>query len=179
MSNWSIDPSHTVAHFAAKHMMITTVHGQFNKISGVIHFDPKDMTKASAAVEIDASSIWTGVEKRDSHLSSQDFLYVEKYPTISFKSTGVEVVGINCFKLHGEITIHGITRPTILNAEFFGPNYYEDDEGSYTSIGFTATTCLNREDFGMTWNNFFGKGSFMVGKHLDITLEVEADLVSG
>jgi polyisoprenoid-binding protein YceI len=103
---------------------------------------------------------------------------VEKYPTISFKSTKVEVAGINSMKLHGEITIHGITRPILLNAEFFGPNHYEDEEGSYTSIGFTATTHLNREDFGMTWNNLFGDGNFMVGKHLDITLNVEVDLAS-
>ena len=159
-------------------MMITDVHGQFNKISGIIYFDPKDLVNTSLEVEIDAASIWTGVEPRDNHLRSADFLDVGKYPTISFKSTSIQVAGINSLKVYGEITIHGITKPILLNADFFGPNYYEDEEGSYTSIGFSAKTHLNREDFGMTWNNNFGNGNFMVGKHINITLNVEADLAS-
>jgi polyisoprenoid-binding protein YceI len=171
-----MEPEHTVAHLTARHMMITDVHGQFNKIQGIIYFDPKDIASTSVEAEIDAASIWTGVEPRDKHLRSADFLDVEKYPTISFKSTKVEVAGINSLKLHGDITIHGVTRPILLNAEFFGPNHYEDEEGSYTSIGFAAKTHLNREDFGMTWNNFFGNSNFMVGKHIDITLNTEADL---
>ena len=178
MAKWIIEPEHTVAHFTTRHMMITDVHGQFNKISGVIYFDPNEMANASVEVEIDAASIWTGVEARDKHLRSADFLDVEKYPTIFFKSTKVEVTGINSLKLHGKITIHGITRPILLNAEFFGPNHYEDEEGSYDSIGVSATTNLNREDFGMTWNNLFGNGNFMVGKHINITLNVEADLAT-
>jgi len=101
---------------------------------------------------------------------------VEKYPTISFKSTSVEISGISSLKIHGEIAIHGITRPILLDANFLGPNHYEDEEGSYTSIGFSATTHINREDFGMTWNNNFGNENFMVGKHLNITLNSEADL---
>jgi polyisoprenoid-binding protein YceI len=178
VAKWIIEPEHTVAHFTARHMMITDVHGQFNKISGVIYFDPENIASTSVEVEIDAASIWTGVEQRDKHLRSADFLDVGKYPTISFKSTKVEVAGINSLKLHGEITIHGITKPILLNADFFGPNHYEDEEGSYTSLGATATTHINREDFGMTWNNYFGNGNFMVGKHLNITLNVEADLAS-
>jgi polyisoprenoid-binding protein YceI len=178
MAKWIIEPEHTVAHFTTRHMMITDVHGQFNKISGVIHFDPKDVASTSVEVEIESASIWTGVEPRDNHLRSADFLDVEKYPIISFKSTGVEVAGTNTLKVHGEITIRGITRPILLHAEFVGPNHYEDEEGSYTSIGFAATAHLNREDFGMKWNNVFGNGQFMVGKHLNITLNAEADLAS-
>ena len=142
MAKWIMEPEHTVAHLTARHMMITDVHGQFNKIKGIIYFDPKDMASTSIEAEIDAASIWTGVEPRDKHLRSADFLDVEKYPTISFKSTRIEVAGINTLKVHGEITIHGITRPILLNAEFFGPNHYEDEEGSYTSIGFTAKPIL-------------------------------------
>ena len=178
MAKWIIDPDHTVAHFTTRHMMITDVHGQFNKIAGVIHFNPEDISRASFVIEIDAAGIWTGVEQRDNHLRSADFLDIEKYPTISFKSKNLEVAGSNWFKVHGEITIHGITRPILLHAEFFGPNHYEDEDGSYTSIGFAGTTHLNREDFGMTWNNFFGNGHFMVGKHINISLNVEADLAS-
>jgi len=176
VAKWIVDPDHTVAHFTTRHMMITDVHGQFNKTSGIIYFDPKNMANTSLEVEIDAASIWTGVEARDNHLRSADFLDVEKYPTISFKSTSVEISGISSLKIHGEIAIHGITRPILLDADFLGPNHYEDEEGSYTSIGFSATTHINREDFGMTWNNNFGNENFMVGKHLNITLNSEADL---
>jgi polyisoprenoid-binding protein YceI len=176
VAKWIIESEHSVAHFTTRHMMITDVHGQFNKVSGVIYFDPRDMASASVEVEIDAASISTDLERRDNHLRSADFLDVEKYPKIYFKSTNVEVAGISTLKIHGEITLHGITRPILLNAEFFGPSHYEDEEGSYTSMGFTATTYLNREDLGMNWNNYFGDGNFMVGKHMNITLNLEADL---
>jgi polyisoprenoid-binding protein YceI len=176
VAKWIIEPEHTVAHFTVRHMMITDVHGQFNKISGVIYFDPTDMANTSLEVAIDAASIWTGVEPRDNHLRSADFLHVEKYPEILFKSTRVEIAGINSLKVYGEITIRDITRPILLHAEYFGPAHYEDEEGSYTSIGFSANAHLNREDFGMNWNNNFGGSNFMVGKHIDITLNAEADL---
>ena len=178
MSKWIIDPDHTVAHFTTRHMMVTDVHGQFNQISGIIHFDQEDLSNTALDVEIDASKLWTGVEARDNHLRSADFLNVEKFPTISFKSTKVEVAGISWLKIQGQVTIHGITKPILIHAEFFGPNDYKDEEGSYTSIGFTGTTHLNREYFGMVWNNFFGNGNFMVGKHINITLNAEADLDS-
>ena len=178
MAKWIMDPDHTVAHFTTRHMMITDVHGQFNKISGIIYFDPENLSSMLLEAEIDAASIWTGIERRDNHLRSEDFLDVEKYPTISFKSTGVELLGINSLKIHGEITIHGITKPILLDAYFLGPNHYEDEEGAYSTIGFSATTYLNREEFSMTWNNNFGNGHFMVGKHINITLNSEADLAS-
>ncbi|HVO68212.1 MAG TPA: YceI family protein [Syntrophales bacterium] len=178
MAKWIIDPDHTVAHFITRHMMIADVHSQFNKISGVVYFDPAYMSGTSVEIEIDAASIWTGVEPRDNHLRSADFFYVEKYPKIFFKSTGVEVSGINSMKIYGELTIRDITKPILLHAEYLGPVHYEDEEGSYTSIGFSANTYLNREDFGMYWNNNFGSGNFMVGKHIDITLNAEADLES-
>lgn len=178
MAKWIIDPNHTVAHFLARHMMITDVHGQFNDISGTIEFNQQDVAATSAEVEINAAGIWTGVERRDNHLRSPDFLNVEKYKTIFFKSTRTEMTGISTLKLHGTLTIRGITRPVILDTEFFGPNHYEDEEGVYDTIGFSATTSLNREDFDMTWNNYFGNNNFMVGKHINITLNAEADLAS-
>lgn len=178
MSKWIIEPEHTVAHFTVRHMMITDVHGQFNRISGEIMLDPEDLKGTSMLIEIDASSVFTGVEPRDNHLRSEDFLDVQNYPKITFKSAGVEVAGISSLKIYGELTIRDVTRPVLLHAEYFGPAKYEDETGSYTSMGFSASTHVNREDFGITWNNYFGAGNFMVGKHLDITLNIEADLAS-
>jgi polyisoprenoid-binding protein YceI len=176
MARWIFDSDHTVAHFTARHMMVTDVHGQFNKIKGFIDFDHQDMTKTVLEIEIEANSILTGVEPRDNHLRSADFLNVETYPRIYFQSTRTEIVGSNRFEVHGELTIRNVNRPLVLHAEYFGPTYYEDETGAYTTLGFSATTHLHREDFGMKWNNDFGGGNFMVGKHIDITLNAEADL---
>ncbi len=176
MARWLIDPDHTVAHFTTRHMMITIVHGQFNRFSGEILFDPADVPATSIQVEIDASSLWTGVEARDRHLRSPDFFDVEKFPVIRFKSTAVEVAASNVMKVHGELTIRDITRPILLHAAWFGPMQYQDETGSYTTMGFSATAYAKREDFGMTWNNHFGPGNFMVGKHIELALDAEADL---
>jgi polyisoprenoid-binding protein YceI len=175
MAKWIIDTDHTVAHFTARHMMINDVHGQFNNISGFINFDPSDMAGTSMDIEIDAASIFTGVEARDNHLRSSDFFDVEKYPHILFKSTEIEEVGSNMFKVHGSLTLHGVTKSVLLHAQYFGPTYFTDETGSYTTMGFAATAYLQREDFGMTWN-FKYPGGFTVGKHINITLNAEADL---
>ncbi len=176
MPRWLIDPDHTVAHFTARHMMITFVHGQFNGIAGEIDFDPEDLSATAVSVEIDASVLYTGVEARDRHIRSEDFLHVERYPSMFFRSTRAETAGSTLFKLHGDLTIRGVTRPVLLHAQCFGPNKYADETGDYTVMGFEAKTSINREDFGITWNNVFGKNQFMVGKHLDIVINAEADL---
>ena len=176
MPRWLIDSDHTVAHFTARHMMITFVHGQFNRISGVIDFDPADLSATAANVEIDTAVLYTGVEARDRHIRSEDFLHVERHPLMLFRSTRAETAGSTLFKLHGDLTIGGVTRPVLLHAECFGPNEYADETGAYTVMGFEAKTSINREDFGIVWNNVFGKNQFMVGKHLDIVIHVEADL---
>jgi polyisoprenoid-binding protein YceI len=176
MARWLFDPDHTVAHFTTRHMMITIVHGQFNRFSGEILFDPADIQATSLQVEIDASGLWTGVEARDRHLRSPDFFDVEKFPVIRFKSTGAEVVASNFMKVHGELTVRDVTRPILLHAAWFGPLQYQDETGSYTTMGFSATAAVNREDFGMKWNNDFGRERFMVGKHIELALDAEADL---
>ena len=176
MPRWMIDTDHTVAHFTARHMMITFVHGQLNHITGVIHCDPADLSATAATIEIDPAVIYTGVEARDRHLRSEDFLDVERHPVILFQSTRAETAGSNLFKLHGDLTIRGVSRPVLLHAECFGPNEYADETGAYTVMGFEARLSLNREDFGILWNNVFGNRQFMVGKHLDIVINVEADL---
>ncbi len=175
MAKWIIDTDHTVAHFSVRHMMINDVHGQFNKISGFINFDSSDIAGTSMEIEIDAGSIFTGVEPRDNHLRSSDFFDVEKYPHIFFKSTRVEEVGSNMLKVHGRLTLHGVEQPILLHAESFGPTCFTDETGSYTTMGFAATAYLQREDFGMTWNYKY-PGGFTVGKHIDITMNAEADL---
>jgi polyisoprenoid-binding protein YceI len=156
-------------------MMINDVHGQFNNISGFINFDPADIAVTCMAIEIDTASIFTGVEARDNHLRSSDFFEVEKYPRIFFKSTKIEEVGSNMLKVHGDLTIRGVEKPMLLHAEFFGPTHFTDETGLYTTMGFAASAYLQREDFGMTWNYKY-PGGFTVGRHVDITLNAEADL---
>ena len=175
MVKWIIDGDHTVAHFMVRHMMINDIHGQFNNISGVINFDMSDIASTSMEIKIDAASIFTGIEPRDNHLRSPDFFDVERYPHILFKTIKSEVAGSNHFKVHGEITLRGVVRPVLLHAEYFGPIYFTDETGFYTTMGFAATTYLQREDFGMTWNYEF-PGGFTVGKHINLILNAEADL---
>jgi polyisoprenoid-binding protein YceI len=175
MAQWVIDSDHTVAVFSIKHMMITDVHGQFNKVSGKIFFNPQDVAGTSVELSIDVSSIYTGIKKRDDHLRSQDFFDCEKYPYITFKSTKAEVTSINGCKVAGDITIHGVTRGVVLAMQYFGPIKSPFGE---TSMGFKATTAVNREDFGMNWNQAMENDGFMVGKEVQIFMEAETDLVA-
>jgi polyisoprenoid-binding protein YceI len=179
MAKWNIDPDHAVGEFTIGHMMVTPVHGQFNKVSGQINFDPIDPGNASVEVEIDVAGIYTGVERRDNHLRSPDFFDVEKFPTMSFKSTLIEVVGLNHCMVTGDLTIHGITKSVVFDVTFAGPSKFFDDElnETYTTFGFRATASINREDFDMKWNAPIEDGGFMVGKHADIVFNAEADLI--
>jgi polyisoprenoid-binding protein YceI len=174
MAKWTIDPDHSVAVFSIRHMMIANVHGHFNKIKGTIHFDPGDVIHSSVEVSIDASSICTGIKKRDDHLRSPDFLDVEKYPEILFKSTEVESTDGRRCKVKGDLTIHGVTQTVTLEVEYFGP--IKSPFGA-TSLGFSAKTRINREDFGITWNASM-EGGVVVGRDVEILLDVEADLVT-
>jgi polyisoprenoid-binding protein YceI len=175
MSKWVIDPDHSVAAFVVRHMMVTNVRGQFNKISGTILFDSTDLTKSSVETIIDVSGIYTGIKKRDEHLCSPDFFGVEIYPQIIFKSTKSEIAGENHYKINGDLTIRGITRSVTLDAVYCGP---EKSPFGETSIGFTAKTTINREDYGIIWNMALESGGVMVGKEVHIYLDIEADLTS-
>ncbi len=176
MAKWKIDPDHVSAGFAVHHMMVTIVHGLFTKVKGTILFDPTKPEDTSVEVEVDVASIYTGVERRDNHLRSSDFFDVGKYPQMLFKSTAVEVVGMNALKVVGDLTIHGITRSVVFDVTYVGPSHFIDDDKTYTTYGINATTCIQREDFGMTWNVGIEDGGFMVGKCVDITFSAEADL---
>jgi polyisoprenoid-binding protein YceI len=173
MAKWIIDPDHSVAAFVVRHMMVANVRGQFNSIGGTIHFDPADMVNAFVEIAIDASGIYTGIQKRDDHLRSPDFLDVQNYPQITFKSTHVEKAQGNRFRVTGDLSIRGISHPVTLDGEYHGP---EKSPYGETSMGFAATTRIDRGDYNMTWNVFLESGGVMVGKEVLIILDAEADL---
>ncbi|MBL1133987.1 MAG: polyisoprenoid-binding protein [Chloroflexi bacterium] len=174
MAKWNIDPAHTGINFSVRHMMVTTVRGSFQNFNGTIEFDPANPTAGSVEVTIDANSINTGASDRDNHLRSADFFDVANHPNITFKSTKVEVKGDNTGKIYGDLTIHGVTRPVVLDTEFLGEN---TNPWGAKVIGFNATTKINREDFGLTWNVALETGGVLVGKEIKIELDVEAALV--
>ncbi|RJQ20049.1 MAG: polyisoprenoid-binding protein [Nitrospiraceae bacterium] len=175
MAEWNIDPDHSVAAFAIRHMMVCDVHGQFNRITGKVRFDPADIPNTSINFEIDAAGIFTGIRKRDDHLRSNEFFHVEKYPKITFQSTRSEILAFNSCKMTGDLTIHGTTKPITAEVEFFGSVKSPFDE---TSMGFTAKTVINREDFGVAWNTPLENGGLMVGKDVRLFIDLEADLIA-
>lgn len=174
MAKWIIDPDHSVAAFAVRHMMVSNVRGQFNKLSGSIEFDPVDVARSWVEAEIDVEGIWTGIQKRDEHLRSPDFFDVAKYPKILLKSTKVENIGGNRFRLTGNLTMHGVTHSVTFEAKYWGP--VKGTEEGEICIGFSAATDIDREDYGITWNAaLLEKGGFVIGRGIKITLDLEAD----
>jgi len=176
MAKWLIDPDHSVAAFAIRHMMVANVRGQFNKLSGVVYFDPSDIENSSANAAIDVTGIYTGIQKRDDHLRSADFFDVATYPQITFKSNKTKNTGSKRFSLTGDLTIHGATKTVTLEVECSGPE--KSPYGGETTIGFSATTKINREDFGLTWNEPLESGGILVGKEVQIFIDIEADLTA-
>jgi len=174
MATWKFDPAHTTATFTARHMMVTTVHGRFAPPTGKLEFDPENPAAAYVEAEIDATTISTGVDQRDNHLRSADFLEVDKYPTITFKSTKIEVTGDDEGRVTGRLTIHGVTREVVLKVEYLGQvaSPFGDQRA-----GFSASTKINREDWGLTYNMAIEAGGVLVGKEIKIELDVEAILV--
>ena len=170
-ATWQIDPSHTSVEFSVKHMVVTTVKGLFSKVSGTIELDEADPTSSSVYAEIDAASIDTRWPDRDAHLRSADFLDVENYPTITFRSTRVERAGGDRFKLYGDLTIRGTTREVVLEAEFNGVG---QDPWGGTRAGFSASGKIDRRDWGMTWNGALEAGGLLVSDEVKISLDVEA-----
>ena len=171
MTQWRFDPVHTSADFAVRHMMVTTVRGSIKGVDGRIEFDEKNPAKSSVEVTLDASSIFTGETRRDDHLRSADFLEAAKYPKIHFKSTEVKVTGENTGKIKGDLTIRGVTRPVTLDVDFIGQ---ENSPFGDTRIGFEAHTKINREDWGLTWNQALETGGVLVGRDVKITIDAQA-----
>jgi polyisoprenoid-binding protein YceI len=169
---WHIDPAHTNVEFTVRHMMISNVKGQFQKTTGTITVDGNDPTSAKIDATIDASSIDTRVERRDADLKSPNFLDVAKYPTITFKSTKVEAAGPGNWKVTGDLTLHGVTKPVVLDVESSGKPIH--DPMGNTRAGASATTKIKRTDFGLTYNKVLESGGVMVGDEIAISIDVEA-----
>lgn len=168
---WEFDTTHSGIHFSVRHMVVAKVRGEFSSWKGDLKLDLDDLTASSVSVSIDAASIGTRDEKRDGHLRSPDFLDVEKYPTIDFKSKRVEKAGKDKLHVVGDLTIRGTTREVTLDAEFAGR---AKDPWGGERAGFSATTRIDRKDFGLTWNQVLEAGGILVGDDVDITIEVEA-----
>lgn len=166
---WALDPAHTVVGFAGRHLVAAKVRGTFKTFSGEITIgdSPAD---SSVAVTIDAGSIDTGVDDRDAHLRSPDFLDVEEHPTLEFVSTEVHHTG-ESFKVDGDLTIRGTTNPVTLDVAYLG--LVNDPWGNEKAM-FSAHTKIDREDWGLTWNAALEAGGFLVGKSVDIELEIQA-----
>ena len=171
-ASWNLDPAHTSVQFSVRHLMVSTVRGAFGKLSGTVQVEEKDLTRSKIQATIDAASIDTRVEKRDTHLKSPDFLDVARYPTIVFVSKKVEAGAPGHFKVIGDLTLHGVTREVSLDVE--GPTPEIKDPWGNTRAGAQATTTINRKDFGLTWNQVLETGGVAVGDEVTITIDVEA-----
>jgi polyisoprenoid-binding protein YceI len=166
---WAVDAAHTNVGFVARHLMVTKVRGHFTDVDGEVRIGetPED---SSVEVRIGTASIDSGQPDRDAHLRSPDFLDVEKYPALTFKSTKVEVTGDTTLKLHGDLTVMDVTKPVVLDVDYEGQS--QDPTGGIRS-GFSATTEIDREDWGLTWNVALETGGFLVSKKVKIELDVQ------
>jgi polyisoprenoid-binding protein YceI len=170
-STWQIDPNHSAAQFAVRHLAISTVRGAFTKVNGTIQLDDKDISKSSVEVTIDADSVDTRVPNRDKDLRSDHFFDVQKYPMITFKSTKVEQAEPGKLKVTGDLTIHGVTKPVVLDVE--GPTAAVKDPWGNQRAAANAATKINRQDFGVKWNATMDGGGLVVGDDVAITIDVE------
>lgn len=168
---WQIDNAHSEIGFKVRHMMISNVRGQFQSFRGSVDLDEANPANSAVEVEIDAASISTNQADRDAHLRSPDFLNAEEFPTITFKSTRVEQTGANEAKLHGDLTIHGVTKPVTLDVEYHGQ--HPSPLGPMISAGFSAETTINRKDWGLSWNVPIETGGVLVGEEIKIGIELE------
>jgi polyisoprenoid-binding protein YceI len=170
-TTWNLDPVHSVAEFKVKHMMISNVKGQFPKVTGKLTLDESDLMKSQVEATIEAASIETRDPQRNAHLKSADFLDVEKFPTLSFKSTGIRRVGEGELAVEGDLTIHGVARKVVFSVE--GPTPPAKDPWGNARIAVSATTKISRKDFGLTWNATLETGGILVGDEVTITLDVQ------
>src|SRR5580658_7727410 len=170
-TTWNIDPAHTVAEFKVKHMMIANVKGHFSRVSGVLIRDESGPANDRVEATIEAASVETRNEQRDGHLKSADFFHVEKFPTLRFKSTGIKVVSEEELSVEGDLTIRGVTRQVRFAVE--GPTPPAKDPWGNTRIGLSASTKINRKDFGLTWNAALETGGILVGDDITITLDAQ------
>ncbi len=168
---WKLDPAHSHAEFKVKHMMISNVKGSFNGLSGTLTEHATDATLSSVDASIDVATVNTGDAQRDAHLKSGDFFDAEKYPTMTFKSTSVKPNGDGGYNVTGDLTLHGTTRQQTFVVD--GPSAPGKDPWGNTRIGLSATTKINRKDFGLNWNAALETGGILVGDDVQITIEAQ------
>ncbi len=170
--SYQIDHAHSQIQFTVRHMMISKVRGWFEKFDGTVQLDEQEPANSSVDIRIEAASINTRDAQRDGHLRSPDFLDAERYPDLYFKSTRVEVLDSMNAKLHGDLTIKGVTRPVVLGVEYAGQ---AKSPWGTTSFGFSGHTVINRKDWGLEWNRALETGGWLVGD--EITIDIELELV--
>ena len=170
-TQWQIDPAHSAAHFSVRHLMISNVRGEFTKLSGSALINPADPAKSSVEVTIEAASVNTREPQRDDHLRSADFLDVANHPTLTFRSKRIESLGPENFKLTGDLTIRGVTKEIAFEVE--GPTAPVKDPWGNIRAGITASTKINRKDFGAAFNALTETGGLVVGDEVKITVEAE------
>ena len=171
ITTWSIDPVHSVAEFKVKHMMISNVKGHFSKITGSLTIDEVGHANSQVEASLDAASIETRDAQRDAHLKSEDFFHVEKFPTLTFRSTSIKRDGNGELSVEGDLTIRGVTRKVVFAVD--GPTPATKDPWGNTRIGISATTKVNRKDFGLVWNAALEAGGILVGDEVTIALDVQ------
>jgi polyisoprenoid-binding protein YceI len=174
---YSVDKAHTEVGFDVRHFF-SRVHGRFNDFQGTVVFDESDPSKISVDATAVTASISTDNEKRDAHLKTADFFDAEKYPTLSFKSTKVTADSNGKYKIAGDLTMRGVTRPVVFDAEFLGAGAVGVGGQNWgTKAGFTATTVVNRKDFGINWNKALDNGGLMLADEVTLVLNLEANAV--
>ena len=173
-TTYAIDPAHSEVDFSIRHMAISTVHGRFGLKSGTILLDPADVTKSSVEAVIDVASVDTGTPPRDGHLKSPDFFDAAKYPLATFKSSSVRKAGDGY--VVGDLTLHGVTRPITLHME--PPSKEQTGMDKKLHRGFSATTTLHRQDFGLTWNGTLKSGDSVLGDDVKLSFDIEAGQTS-
>ncbi|HTT69091.1 MAG TPA: YceI family protein [Gemmatimonadales bacterium] len=169
---WAFDPAHSSVNFTVRHMVVSKVRGRFAKWDGTLTMDENDPSHGAVEVTIDVASIDTGVAQRDAHLRSSDFFDVERYPVLAFRSTRVEQAGPGgeALKVAGDLTMHGVTRPVVLDVEYAGS---AKDPWGGVRAGFSARGVLDRKDFGLTYNQLLETGGVVVGETVEIAIDAE------
>jgi len=170
-STWQLDPAHSSAQFAVRHLMISTVRGEFSKVTGTIQFDEADVTKSSVNVSIDTTTVNTREPGRDEDLRSDHFLDVKDYPAMTFRSKKVEKAGTGKLKVTGDLTIRGVTKEVVLDVD--GPTAAVKDPWGNQRVAVSATTKINRQDYGVKWNANMDGGGVVVGDDVNITIDAE------
>ena len=171
IATWNIDPIHSSAQFKVKHMMISNVKGEFSGVTGTLTLDSADITNSGIEASIDVATLNTREPQRDAHLRSADFFDAEKFPKLSFKSSSVRETGVGELAVEGDLSIHGVTRSVVFEVE--GPSASMKDPYGNTRIGLSATTRINRKEFGLVWNGALETGGVLIGDEVTITLDVE------